>query len=300
MIIQCPVCEWQPDGNKHWACSCGHRWNTFKTKAQCPKCKTEWANTHCPGCRKSSPHVDWYKTPKEIEAIENSENQKLRAKKKSLESRLIKYGIKNYRVSHLPYLDHNQEKFQSEYDVGCRMIILFAISHAAFNLDDRDDIIDWFKDEKIWKKVSSTEKAFLQDLIPEENMRIELSWRIESALTLGWCLKKVNLLPPLNARNNQKSIDQLINNIPDIGDPVTSFLSELEYRNFDEIYEENLLNEMATTYFRDLIFNGKKDETKIDRNTSFERHQVLNWLRISYGVDEEITGELWDDVDTST
>ena len=78
------------------------------------------------------------------------------------------------------------------------------------------------------------------------------------------------------------------------------FLSEVEYRSFDEIYEENLLNEMATSYFRDLIFNGKKDETKINRNTSFERHEALNWLRTSYDDHEEITGELWDNVDTST
>lgn len=300
VVIQCSACEWQPDGHKHWVCGCGHKWNTFKTKGKCPKCQTQHAKTRCPACGQSTLHTEWYKTPEAIAALENSGNQELRAKKKRLESRLIKYGMKNERISHLPYLDHSEEVFQSAYDAGCRMMILFAISHAAHHLDDRDDIVEWLKDEKIWNKVSPTEKDFLQTLLPEENTRMELSWRIESALTLGWCLKKVKTLPRLDARNNQKEIDELIHNIPDIGDPLMLFLSEVEYRSFDEIYEENLLNEMATSYFRDLLFSDARDTTKIDRSTSFERHKVLNWLRTSYDGHEETTGELWDDVDTST
>jgi hypothetical protein len=74
----------------------------------------------------------------------------------------------------------------------------------------------------------------------------------------------------------------------------------LEYRSLDEIYEENLLNELATSYFRDLLFNGKEDATTINRAISFERHKTLNWLRTFYEGDDEVTGELWDDVDTST
>ncbi|MEB2778370.1 DUF4272 domain-containing protein [Algoriphagus sp. D3-2-R+10] len=88
--------------------------------------------------------------------------------------------------------------------------------------------------------------------------------------------------------------------MPAIGDSLSLFLTNLEFRDFDEIYEENLVNEMATTYFRDLMFNGKKDETKINRYTSFERHQVLNWLRTFYDSESETVGELWDEIDTST
>jgi len=78
------------------------------------------------------------------------------------------------------------------------------------------------------------------------------------------------------------------------------FLTQLEYRDFNEIYEENLLNELVTTYFRDLMFSNMNDETKINRFTSFERHQVLNWLRTYYVGNTEATGELWDEVDTAT
>ena len=118
LIIQCPSCEWKPDGGKHWGCSCGHVWNTFKTKAKCPKCDMQWKDTRCPACRSSTPHSDWYKTQAEIDLLEASGDQILRARKKKLESRLIDYGIRNYRISHLPYLDHSDEKFQSAYDAG--------------------------------------------------------------------------------------------------------------------------------------------------------------------------------------
>lgn len=300
LIIQCSSCEWNPDGKKHWACSCEYKWDTFKTKGKCPKCKTQWEDTRCPACGKSTPHSNWYKTKEEIDLIESSGDQILRAKKKNLESRLINYGIKNYRVSHLPYLDHSNEIFQSEYDAGCRMMILYTISFAVNNLHERRNIVDWFKEEKVWNKVSPNEKDFLIDSEPDENTLMDLSWRIESALTLGWCLKKVKKLPRLDQENNENEIEEFQQNVPEIGDSLMLFLKQLEYRDFNEIYEENLLNELATTYFRDLMFNGEKDQTKINRLTSYERHQVLNWLRTRSTDDSEITGELWDLTDTST
>ncbi|MFN8353445.1 MAG: hypothetical protein U0Y10_03290 [Spirosomataceae bacterium] len=59
--IQCPQCEWQPDGQPYWACdNCGHLWDTFDTCAVCPKCKHRHDDTQCPHCLKVSPHVDWY------------------------------------------------------------------------------------------------------------------------------------------------------------------------------------------------------------------------------------------------
>ncbi|SKC78971.1 protein of unknown function [Ohtaekwangia koreensis] len=300
-IIQCPRCEWQPDGEKHWACGCGYSWNTFETKGKCPSCKKQWADTRCPGCGQMSPHKDWYKTPEEIEAVEKSANTVLRAKKKSLESRLIDYGIKNYRVSHLEYLDYSKAKLHSPYDAGCRMIILYAISYLAHKLEDRPAVCNWLQSENLWDKVSPSEKEFLSDPSPSEETRQNLSWYIETAITLAWCLTKVSSLPRLDIEGDDKTMDEFQENVPALGEPLAFFLSTLEYRSLDEIYEENLLNEMAATYFRDLLFNGKKDETKINRIISYERHKVLNWLNTQY-VDESliVTGELWDDVDTST
>jgi len=294
IIILCPACEWISDDEIHWTCSCGHRWNTFDTKAKCPNCGIQWENTRCPACGESTPHKDWYKTIGEIELLNKPENDALRARKKNLEIRLINYGIKNYRVSHLPYLIYENEKFRSTYEAGCRMIILYAIAYVVHSLEERPGIVNWLKEEKIWDKVSPQERDFFSNEMPDERTLMNLSWRIESALTLGWCLGKVKNLSPLDTDNNEKELEEFQLNVPELGKPLKLFLTTLQYRDLKDVYEENLLNEIATSYFRDLLFNEKKDETKINRFISFERHLVLNWLRTFMGNKE------WDETDTST
>lgn len=292
--IECPNCNWQPDGEAHWACSCGHSWNTFDTKAKCPKCNTQWETTSCPGCSKTSPHSDWYvdtTIPKEADTPEIAE---LKSRKKKLEARLIALGIKNYRVSHLPYLDYSKVDFQSPYDVGCRLIILDAISYSVQNLKDRPKIIEWLKKEKLWGKVSSNESSFLKQKKPNEDTLIDLSWRIESFFLLGWVLNLFDNLHDITQETTEEEIEVFVSSVPELGAETKDFLTTLKFRPLDEIYEENLLNELATTYFRDLMFNDKSDETQINRIVSFERHQTLNWVRKFQGINE------WDDTDTST
>ena len=69
ITIRCPRCDWHPDGNKYWICSCGHVWNTFNTVGNCPSCERNWEHTQCPGpgfpggCGAFSKHEDWYIIP---------------------------------------------------------------------------------------------------------------------------------------------------------------------------------------------------------------------------------------------
>lgn len=300
--IQCPSCEWEEDGKKLWQCSCGNKWNTFSTKGVCPKCKTQWEETSCPACHKSHPHSAWYSTEAGLTLLKASQDPILRARKQSLEARLVGYGIHYYRISHLPYLDYSREHFYPEQEAGYRMIILCALSSVVHNLWERAALIDWFKREDIWKKVSPREQEFLLDPTPAEETLIELSWKIESAFTLGWCLQLIPQLPRLDSKNNIAALTVFQQNIPSLGDAVAPFVATLAYRNLGEIYEENLLNELVTTYFRDLLFNGQKDTTRINRMISFERHFALNWLRnfSRDRADKESAGLLWDETDTST
>lgn len=61
--IACPKCEWEPDKNSAWQCTCGHQWNTFNTGGKCPSCGFVWKDTQCLrfSCLSWSPHIDWYK-----------------------------------------------------------------------------------------------------------------------------------------------------------------------------------------------------------------------------------------------
>jgi hypothetical protein len=59
--IQCPKCNWEPDGKPYWKCNCGKVWDTFSTGGVCPRCHYQWKETQCPACYKWSLHIDWYR-----------------------------------------------------------------------------------------------------------------------------------------------------------------------------------------------------------------------------------------------
>ena len=61
MKIYCPSCKWQPDGKKYWGCEgCWTIFDTFATRANCPKCSKTWHKTQCIGCGELFPHEDFY------------------------------------------------------------------------------------------------------------------------------------------------------------------------------------------------------------------------------------------------
>jgi hypothetical protein len=292
--IECPVCNWQPDGDPHWQCSCGHIWNTFETKGKCPSCEFQWLDTWCPGCGKTSSHTEWYVDPDIVKPADNPETELLKQKKEKLENRLIELGIKDYRVSHLPYLDHTHEVFHSPYEAGCRMLILYAVSYAAQLPELRHEVIEWLKKEKLWDKASGKEILFLTKEDADEDELLEQSWRVEAAIVLAWALNLLDTLPPITSPATDEETRTFQNCVPDPGTDTHFFLNQLRFRDLSEIYEENLLNELATTYFRDLMSNGLRDETSIHRIVSFQRHLTLNWLRKFMGQED------WDETDTST
>ncbi len=292
--IECPKCEWMPDGKPHWRCSCGHTWNTFETKAKCPACGKQWENTYCPGCGETSPHKDWYiDTALPVKEDEPAVAE-LKAKKRKFESRMMHLGINKYRITNLEYLNAANEVFVSPYKAGCRLLILYALAYAGQNLSARQKIAAWLQRENLWEEGSPEEKNFLSNPAPTEKELIELSWGLEAALTLGWALNLFDDLHEIDNTGTDEEMDTFIEAIPALGNPTKDFLASLAYRNLDEIYAENLVNELATAYFRDLLILGGTDETNINRMVSYERHNVLNWVRQFSGIRD------WDETDTST
>jgi hypothetical protein len=62
--ICCPKCGWEPDGQAHWQCLCGHSFDAFASAGRCPACFRQWERTHCVpeagGCNGKTNHLDWY------------------------------------------------------------------------------------------------------------------------------------------------------------------------------------------------------------------------------------------------
>jgi len=177
------------------------------------------------------------------------------------------------------------------------MLILLAVASCAHEPHQRNEVAAWLKQENLWPHTSPNEQHFFTEKTVHEETCMELSWQAEGALVLGWALQKVSQLPTLDGqddRHQEKAFEELQENLPPIGGETKYFLLNLEYRDLEEVYIENLVNEAATGYFRDLMFNQSKDKTNIDRGVSHERHIALNWLRSPLDSSE------WDDTDTST
>jgi tetratricopeptide (TPR) repeat protein len=60
--VACPSCGWIPSGEPMWKCDgCGERFDTFATRAKCPKCAKTHDTTSCIACKERPPHPDWWK-----------------------------------------------------------------------------------------------------------------------------------------------------------------------------------------------------------------------------------------------
>lgn len=215
-------------------------------------------------------------------------------RKEQLEARLVKHGIEDQKILHLPYLAFEPEDFASPHDIGCRMMVLYAAAYVATTPDDAEVVTDWLKEQKLWSHVSKGEKNLFQGKITDEQTLIDFSWEGECAFVLAWVLDLVPEIPAPTGPLPEPTLELFMNNIPELGQGLEPFLAQLSLRDLTQVYDENLFHELVTTHFRDLIFKGGTDSSDIDPTVSFQRHRTLNWVRRFMGI------ESWEETDTST
>ena len=87
--------------------------------------------------------------------------------------------------------------------------------------------------------------------------------------------------------------EEFIDKFPIDEDPAV-FIEGLNYRDKEEIFIENVVNELVTSHLRDLMLNGNETKPSFNATASFERHRALNWVRKFSGISD------WDETDTST
>ena len=212
-------------------------------------------------------------------------------RKEIIENRLISYGINN-KISHLPYLEFSEDDFQTPYEVGCRILVLWAVSYLSYNLDEKAKIENWLRSTVLWNKVSDHEKKLFTEELQQKHL-ISFSWNIEAVVVLCWALQLINDLPNLDGKNSAIPLDEIMDKLP-INENPDLFLSTLSYRSKEEIFIENITNEMITWHLRDNMLFNNKEQMKINPAISFERHYALNWVRQFSEISD------WDETDTST
>jgi Zn-dependent protease len=56
----CPACKTAPPVGEFWTCGkCGQQFDTFATRAVCPRCGTQFSQTKCLDCGAAHPMNDW-------------------------------------------------------------------------------------------------------------------------------------------------------------------------------------------------------------------------------------------------
>ena len=214
------------------------------------------------------------------------------SRKAKVEKKLFQYGVTNFKITYLPYLNFSENDFQTTYEAGCRIIILWAVTNIAHNPSEAGEIAEWLMDTSLWKKVSEREKKLFSG-VPDQQMLIAASWRIEALTVLCWATNLMEELPDLNQQVSEEVWDEVLSALPIFQNP-GDFLKTLTYRNKEEIFIENIVNENITAYLRDKYLAGEKNDLPIDGGVAHERHHALNWLRCFSGISD------WDETDTST
>ncbi len=174
----------------------------------------QWQYTYCPGCGYSSEHALWYTNTIAHGEISSADQIELIKRKTVIENRLLKYGMQDNRISYLPYLKFSADEFQTTYEVGCRILVLWAVSYLASNPGEKQEIEKWLKSTVLWDKVSEREKKIFTEELPERTL-MDFSWNIEAVIVLCWAVSLLEELPDIDVQISDKELDILMCKIAD-------------------------------------------------------------------------------------
>jgi hypothetical protein len=172
---------------------------------------------------------------------------------------------------------------RSTREIAIRAVILQGVVAVASQVPP-EPIIDWFKDQRIWRSVTPGEKAFLKQSSREEEQCREFAWHQEAEWTLLWAVSKVESLGlPTRCCDTRKLVDEVI---PPLGSSIEEYLLSAKLRE-----PGTLLAEDDRTY--NLWCYAQKARRKralpadLNWGVLYERRYAFEWL----------TGpEAWDQV----
>jgi hypothetical protein len=192
-------------------------------------------------------------------------------------------------LEHLPLVeDFNDARFRNDREVAERCVVLYGIIFVVHGEASGDEMIRYFKEFGLWDNVSPNEKKFLTNKTPNDQEKVECSWKIEGLNVLLWSLNKFEDLGlPINMCDFEH-----IEDLPDLSVDPTEWIEKSKLRNREEILNEVDLIYRIHWATRDSELNGKSIPGDFHSGIVFERHYALNWLVI-YADD-------WDDITTDT
>jgi len=187
-----------------------------------------------------------------------------------------------------PIEEYTEEYARTAEEVAARTIILHGVSAVGFGVDS-NAVIDWFKEQHLWGRVSPREMLFLQSTDPSESDRIQTQWRNESEWALLWTIGRIESLGfPTHTCDTARLVDEIM---PPLDGDVSAFISTARLRSPAELLAEDDRIYNLHCYARQDKRNGKELPADLIYSVLYERHYAFDWLR---GAAE------WDDITCDT
>jgi len=201
--------------------------------------------------------------------------------KKNNNGTILKWGL--LVNDNLPIIeDISEVNPRNAQEVAKRLCAISYVIGSAFGAD-RNDLVKYLKDYKLWPYVSDKEKALLLSNTLSKQDKINVEWLSECSQALAWSLGMVELDPFKHCD------DDLVDKIPLLDDP-SEFISVAYLRPIDDIqYQSDLLYRLHW-YARKCNLENIKCE--ISLSTIAERRKAIDWI---YGTDKN-----WDHISLDT
>ena len=99
---------------------------------------------------------------------------------------------------------------RSARQIAVRTVILQGVVAVGCEVD-AEPIIEWFREQCIWRSVSPEEMTFLQQPTPTSQERNEIRWHQEAEWALLWVIGKVESLGlPTRCCDTRRLVDDII------------------------------------------------------------------------------------------
>lgn len=164
---------------------------------------------------------------------------------------------------------------RSAEEIAERLLATFICGVVAADPELRPDILKWVATEKFEAIFSPGEWAFITDPEPSDRDVVHFTWYVEVTVVLGWAAGLLDHMPP---PTRQSSLGDLVDQVPILGEPVQSFLSQVRPRFAKTIHEHRQrLEDIHARAISDHSRGGIiRQQTDIE--VAQEQHKTLNWL----------------------
>ena len=183
--------------------------------------------------------------------------------------------------------DHDIPRTADE--IARRSLALHCVIAASHGVE-RDELVDWLKEERLWEFASPMEQRFLLNDSPTERESTNATWRVEAQVALLWSIGKITDLGTLS---DQCNTTPMVDAIPDLGTSTADFIESAELRTSESISEEYEKVYDAHWKSRDAVRRNAAIPDNVDLGIVQERHYGFNWLTGYCGQD-------WDEITTDT